>query len=115
MRCLFTLILLLIPSIALAGPWGLVTGGKADQEIVVCKIPVKPGDPAEKVTALQLPDQSVVPTQLVVDHSLNVDVGGMEPDAMDRNMEIERRMKYREISDLIWKTVDFSGWRNQAL
>ncbi len=30
---------------------------------------MKPGDPAEKVTALQLPDQSVVPTQLVKDET----------------------------------------------
>src|SRR6267378_1187614 len=32
----------------------------------------------------------VVPTQLVVDHSLNVELGGMEPEAMRHNMAIEQ-------------------------
>ena len=65
-RCLPVLALLLaLPSAAVAGPWGLVTGGKADEEHVVCAIPVKPGDPAEKVTAIQLPDNTVTPAQLV--------------------------------------------------
>ena len=65
MRTLSALALLLLPSFALAGPWGLVTGGKIDEANVVCTIPLKPGDPAEKVTALQLPDKTVVLTQLV--------------------------------------------------
>ncbi len=59
------IVLLFVPSFALAGPWGLVTGGKADEINAVCWIPVKPGDPAAKVTSLQFPDESVVLTQLV--------------------------------------------------
>ena len=62
MRCFSALALLLLPSIALAGPWGLVTGGKEDQANVVVVIPLKPGDPAEKVTAIQF-EKTVVPAQ----------------------------------------------------
>ncbi|HEU0199834.1 MAG TPA: aconitate hydratase AcnA [Burkholderiaceae bacterium] len=44
----------------------------------------------------------VVPTQLVVDHSLNVEVGGMVGDAMRRNMEIEQRKNAERFEFLAW-------------
>ncbi len=65
MRTLSTLALLLLPSFALAGPWGLVTGGKEDQVNVVCYLPLKPGDPAEKVETLHITGQTSVPAQWV--------------------------------------------------
>jgi hypothetical protein len=65
MRCLSALLLALLPSAASAGPWGLVTGGKEDQTNVVCRIPLKPGDPTEKIDAIRLADDLVVPAQLV--------------------------------------------------
>ncbi len=44
----------------------------------------------------------VVPTQLVVDHSLNVDVGGMVDDAMAQNMAIEQRKNAERFEFLAW-------------
>jgi len=44
----------------------------------------------------------VVPTQLVVDHSLNVDVGGMVEDALARNMEVEQRKNAERFAFLAW-------------
>jgi aconitate hydratase len=44
----------------------------------------------------------VVPTQLVVDHSLNVDVGGMVEDALARNMEVEQRKNSERFAFLAW-------------
>jgi aconitate hydratase len=51
----------------------------------------------------------VVPTQLVVDHSLNVDFGGMVPDAMQRNMAIEERKNAERFEFLKWAKRAFSG------
>ena len=65
MRCLSTLAFLLLPSVALAGPWGLVIGGKEDQVNVVCYIPLKPGDPGEQFATLLITGQSGVPAQWV--------------------------------------------------
>src|SRR5262249_55915161 len=45
-----------------------LTGGKADAASVVCAIPLRPGDPAEKVKTLRLTVQAgntVVPAQLL--------------------------------------------------
>jgi aconitate hydratase len=50
-----------------------------------------------------------VPTQLVVDHSLNVDVGGMEPDAMERNMAIEQRKNAERFEFLAWAKRAFEN------
>jgi iron-sulfur-dependent 2-methylisocitrate dehydratase len=44
----------------------------------------------------------VIPTQLVVDHSLNVDVDGMNTDAMSRNMDIEQRRNAERFEFLAW-------------
>ncbi|MGH8293954.1 MAG: aconitate hydratase AcnA [Steroidobacteraceae bacterium] len=44
----------------------------------------------------------VVPTQLVVDHSLNVEVGGSVPGAMARNMAIESRRNAERFAFLAW-------------
>ena len=52
------------------------------------------GDPAKVNPA--------VPTQLVVDHSLNVDVGGMDLDALDQNMSIEQRKNAERFEFLAW-------------
>jgi aconitate hydratase len=43
-----------------------------------------------------------VPTQLVVDHSLNVDVGGTVGDALGRNMAIEQRKNAERFKFLAW-------------
>ena len=43
-----------------------------------------------------------VPTQLVVDHSLNVDCGGMVSDALDQNMAIEQRKNAERFEFLAW-------------
>src|SRR5262245_20405014 len=51
----------------------------------------------------------VVPTQLVVDHSLNVDVDGMAPDAMARNMEIEQRKNAERFEFLAWAKRAFQN------
>jgi 2-methylcitrate dehydratase (2-methyl-trans-aconitate forming) len=44
----------------------------------------------------------VISTQLVVDHSLNVDVDGMNTDAMSRNMSIEQRRNAERFEFLAW-------------
>jgi iron-sulfur-dependent 2-methylisocitrate dehydratase len=44
----------------------------------------------------------VVPTQLVVDHSLNVDVDGMSADALTQNMAIEQRKNAQRFEFLAW-------------
>jgi hypothetical protein len=54
-----------VPAVANAGPWGLVTGGKDDQVNAVCAIRLQPGDPAEKVTGLQIGEKTFVPAQVV--------------------------------------------------
>jgi iron-sulfur-dependent 2-methylisocitrate dehydratase len=44
----------------------------------------------------------VVPTQLVVDHSLNVDVDGMSAGAQQQNMAIEQRKNVQRFEFLAW-------------
>ena len=51
----------------------------------------------------------VVPTQLVVDHSLNVEVAGSEPDAMVRNMAMEQRKNAERFEFLAWCKQAFSN------
>jgi iron-sulfur-dependent 2-methylisocitrate dehydratase len=51
----------------------------------------------------------VVPTQLVVDHSLNVEVAGSEPDAMARNMAIEQRKNAERFEFLDWARQAFDN------
>ena len=50
-----------------------------------------------------------VPTQLVVDHSLNVDVGGMVNDALDQNMSIEQRKNAERFEFLAWAQRAFDN------
>ena len=50
-----------------------------------------------------------VPTQLVVDHSLNVEVGGMAADAMSRNMAIEQRKNAERFEFLAWARRAFEN------
>jgi len=52
------------------------------------------GDPARVVPR--------VPTQMVVDHSLNVEVAGTEADAMPRNMAFEARRNAERFEFLAW-------------
>ena len=51
----------------------------------------------------------VVPTQLVVDHSLNVDVDGTQPDARERNMAIEQRRNAERFHFLAWARRAFAN------
>ncbi|MES2186483.1 MAG: aconitate hydratase AcnA [Pseudomonadota bacterium] len=51
----------------------------------------------------------VIPTQLVVDHSLNVEVAGHVADAMPRNMAIERRKNAERFAFLAWCKQAFSN------
>ena len=51
----------------------------------------------------------VVPTQLAVDHSLNVEVGGYVPDAMAKNMQIERRKNAERFEFLAWCKQAFTN------
>ncbi|MFL9912036.1 aconitate hydratase AcnA [Paraburkholderia sp. RL17-337-BIB-A] len=48
----------------------------------------------------------VVPTQLVVDHSLNVEIDGSDPEAMSKNMAIEQQKNAERF--------EFLGWCKQA-
>ncbi|MDB5308943.1 MAG: hypothetical protein JWO38_3145 [Gemmataceae bacterium] len=65
-RTLSTLALLLgVPTVGAAGPWGLVSGGKSDEMNVVCTVPFPAGDAAADVKALQLPDGTSIPAQVV--------------------------------------------------
>ena len=50
-----------------------------------------------------------VPTQLVVDHSLNVDIGGMVRDALDQNMSIEQRKNAERFEFLAWAQRAFDN------
>ncbi|MBS1228120.1 MAG: Fe/S-dependent 2-methylisocitrate dehydratase AcnD [Proteobacteria bacterium] len=59
------------------------------------------GDPARVNPA--------VPTQLVVDHSLNVDVGGTVSDALSQNMAIEQRKNVERFEFLAWAQRAFSN------
>jgi len=51
----------------------------------------------------------VVPTHLVVDHSLNVEIAGTESDAMARNMAIEQRKNAERFEFLAWCKQAFSN------
>lgn len=51
----------------------------------------------------------VVPTQLVVDHSLNVEVGGMDAHAMSKNMAIEQHKNAERFEFLDWARRAFSN------
>lgn len=51
----------------------------------------------------------VVPTLLVVDHSLNVEVAGSEPDAMPRNMAMEQTKNAERFEFLAWCKQAFSN------
>jgi iron-sulfur-dependent 2-methylisocitrate dehydratase len=51
----------------------------------------------------------VVPTQLVVDHSLNVELGGMHADAMAQNMAIEQRKNAERFEFLAWARRAFEN------
>ena len=51
----------------------------------------------------------VVPTLLVVDHSLNVEVGGYVADAMTQNMKIEQRKNAERFEFLAWCKKAFTN------
>ncbi|MEI7430499.1 MAG: aconitate hydratase AcnA [Betaproteobacteria bacterium] len=51
----------------------------------------------------------VVPAQLVVDHSLNVEVGGTDSDAMRKNMAIEQRRNAERFEFLAWAQRAFDN------
>jgi 2-methylcitrate dehydratase (2-methyl-trans-aconitate forming) len=51
----------------------------------------------------------VVPTQLVVDHSLNVEVAGSDPEAMAKNMAIEQQKNAERFEFLAWCKQAFSN------
>ncbi|MDB5990336.1 MAG: aconitate hydratase [Herbaspirillum sp.] len=51
----------------------------------------------------------VVPTHLVVDHSLNVEVAGADPQAMRKNMAIETRKNAERFEFLAWCKQAFSN------
>ena len=51
----------------------------------------------------------VVPTHLVVDHSLNVEVAGTDRQAMAKNMEIENRKNAERFEFLAWCKQAFSN------
>ncbi|WP_375508308.1 aconitate hydratase AcnA [uncultured Caballeronia sp.] len=51
----------------------------------------------------------VVPTHLVVDHSLNVEVAGTDPEAMAKNMAIERSKNAERFEFLAWCKQAFSN------
>ncbi|WP_081056251.1 aconitate hydratase AcnA [Burkholderia territorii] len=51
----------------------------------------------------------VVPTHLVVDHSLNVEVAGHDPDAIAKNMAIEQQKNAERFEFLAWCKHAFSN------
>jgi iron-sulfur-dependent 2-methylisocitrate dehydratase len=51
----------------------------------------------------------VVPTHLVVDHSLNVEVGGTDPEAMAKNMAIEKNKNAERFEFLAWCKQAFAN------
>ncbi len=59
------------------------------------------GDPAEV--------NPVVPTQLIVDHSLAVEFGGFDPDAFDKNREIEDRRNDDRFHFIEWTKTAFKN------
>ncbi len=63
-RCLSLLALFVLPSLALAGPFGIsITGGKTDQTNVVIRFPVPKGDPIA-ANVVELSVGGTVPAQL---------------------------------------------------
>ena len=59
------------------------------------------GDPAKV--------NPVVPTQLVVDHSLAVEFGGFDPDAFDKNREVEDRRNEDRFDFIEWTKRAFDN------
>ena len=59
------------------------------------------GDPAQV--------NPVVPTQLVVDHSLAVECGGFDPDAFDKNRQIEDRRNEDRFDFINWTKKAFKN------
>ncbi len=59
------------------------------------------GDPAEV--------NPVVPTQLIVDHSLAVECGGFDPDAFDKNRAIEDRRNEDRFHFIEWTKTAFKN------
>jgi len=51
----------------------------------------------------------VVPTHLVVDHSLNVEIAGTDPEAMAKNMAIENKKNAERFEFLAWCKQAFSN------
>ena len=51
----------------------------------------------------------VIPTQLVVDHSLNVEIPGSQANAMPRNMAIERKKNAERFEFLAWCKQAFTN------
>ena len=64
-------------------------------------IAVKGGDPAKV--------NPVVPTQLIVDHSLAVECGGFDPDAFRKNREIEDRRNEDRFHFIEWTKTAFQN------
>ncbi|QEW06961.1 Fe/S-dependent 2-methylisocitrate dehydratase AcnD [Nitrincola iocasae] len=61
----------------------------------------KGGDPAKV--------NPVVPTQLIVDHSLSVECGGSDPDAFDKNRAIEDRRNEDRFHFIEWTKTAFKN------
>ena len=61
----------------------------------------KGGDPAQV--------NPVVPTQLVVDHSLAVECGGFDPDAFEKNRAIEERRNEDRFHFINWTKQAFQN------
>ncbi|HCO61875.1 MAG TPA: Fe/S-dependent 2-methylisocitrate dehydratase AcnD, partial [Porticoccaceae bacterium] len=61
----------------------------------------KGGDPAKV--------NPVVPTQLIVDHSLAVECGGFDPDAFQKNREIEDRRNEDRFHFIEWTKTAFKN------
>ncbi len=61
----------------------------------------KGGDPSEV--------NPIVPTQLIVDHSLAVEHGGFDPDAFDKNREIEERRNADRFHFIEWTKTAFKN------
>ncbi|ASP40949.1 Fe/S-dependent 2-methylisocitrate dehydratase AcnD [Bacterioplanes sanyensis] len=61
----------------------------------------KGGDPAKV--------NPVVPTQLIVDHSLAVECGGFDPDAFDKNRAIEERRNEDRFHFIDWTKTAFDN------
>ena len=59
------------------------------------------GDPAKV--------NPVVPTQLIVDHSLSVEAGGYDPDAFEKNREIEDRRNEDRFHFIEWTKTAFKN------